>query len=212
MPATGVAGTLIAFLLGGSGWAASVALVVGVVLPLIYIHWYSRFGHRAAGTLAVGQDLPAFTLEDIDGESRSSAELVATPALWVFFRGNWCPFCVAQIREVAAQYRELSARGVEVILVSPQPQTHTRDLARRFDVPMRFLTDRDNQTARLLGILAPGGLPMGMQVLGYDADVPLPTVFITAAGGRIVYSDLTENYRIRPQPAEFIAALERVGI
>lgn len=38
------------------------------------------------------------------------------------------------------------------------------------------------------------------------------SLFITAAGGRIVYSDLTDNYRIRPEPAEFIAALDRAGI
>ena len=51
-----------------------------------------------------------------------------------------------------------------------------------------------------------------MQVLGFDSDVPMPTVFITAPGGRIVYSDLTDNYRIRPEPAEFMAALDRAGL
>ena len=30
------------------------------------------------------------------------------------------------------------------------------------------------------GILAANGLPLGMQALGYDSDVPMPTVFITA--------------------------------
>lgn len=83
---------------------------------------------------------------------------------------------------------------------------------KRFDVPMHFLTDRGNRAAARLGILAENGLPLGMRVLGYDSDVPLPTVFITAAGGRVAYSDLTDNYRIRPEPAEFLAALERAGL
>ena len=85
-------------------------------------------------------------------------------------------------------------------------------LAERFQAPMRFLQDVDNRSAARLGVLAEGGLPVGMQVLGYDSDVPMPTVFITAPGGRIVYSDLTDNYRIRPEPADFIRALDEAGL
>jgi len=210
MPAAGGVGALLAALLGGIV-PALLALGLGG-LCLLYTHWYSRFEHRDAAALAIGQPLPPITLEDVDGRVVDAAELTAKPALWMFYRGNWCPLCMAQIREVAAQYRELSARGVEVLLISPQSQNHTRDLAQRFEVPMRFLVDRDNRAAARLGVLAESGLPQGMQVLGYDADVPMPTVFITAAGGRIVYSDLTDNYRIRPEPAEFVAALNRAGI
>jgi hypothetical protein len=46
-------------------------------------------------------------------------------------------------------------------------------------------------------------------VFGYDSDVPRPTVFLTAAGGALMYYDLTDNYRIRPEPAEFLAVLDR---
>ncbi|MEQ1440071.1 peroxiredoxin-like family protein [Fontimonas sp. SYSU GA230001] len=211
MPALGVVGTLVAVALGGFALPAAIALGLAA-LSLIYTQWYSRFAHREAGVLAVGRGLPPFELEDIEGRVLRSGDLTGKPALWMFFRGNWCPFCMAQIREVAAQYRTLAARGVEVFLISPQPQDHTVDLAKRFDVPMRFLTDRDNRAAACLGILAENGLPLGMQALGYDSDVPMPTVFITSSGGRVVYSDLTENYRIRPEPAEFLAALDRAGI
>lgn len=212
IPGAGIAGTAIAIAFGGLGLPAAMAGVIGVPMALLYTHWYSRFGGRDTQTLAAGRELPALQFEDTDGQVLSTQEFVQKPALWMFYRGNWCPLCMAQIREVAAQYRTLAARGVSVHLISPQPQDHSRDLAKRFDAPMRFLTDRDNQAAAKLGILAAGGLPMGMQVLGYDSDVPMPTVFITAAGGRIVYSDLTDNYRIRPEPAEFIAALDRAGI
>ena len=210
-PALGAAGTAAAAFLGGPGTPALIALAVGIVMPLVYIFWYSRFDARDAGPLAVGRQLPDLELEGLDGRTFHTDELTSRPALWLFYRGNWCPFCMAQIREIAAQYRELAARGAEIFLVSPQPQSHTQDLAQRFEVPMRFLTDRDNRAAGRLGIVAEGGLPMGMQVLGYDSDVPLPTVFITAPGGKIVYCDLTENYRLRPEPSEFLRALTAAG-
>jgi hypothetical protein len=42
--------------------------------------------------------------------------------------------------------------------------------------------------------------------------VPRPTVFITAKGGRILYCDLSENYRVRPEPAQYFAVLDRFAI
>lgn len=212
IPIAGGLGTAVALAGAGPGLAAGIALINGVLLSLLYIHWYSRFGARSGDLLGTGKLLPDLGLIDIDGRELRTAELTGKPALWMFYRGNWCPLCMAQIKEVAAEYRRLADRGVEVLLISPQPQDHTRSLAQRFEAPMRFLTDRDNRVAAQLGILAKGGLPMGMQALGYDSDVPMPTVFITAAGGRIVYSDLTDNYRIRPEPADFIAALDRAGL
>lgn len=212
IPTAGGVGTAVALTAAGPGLAAGIALFNGVLLSLLYIHWYSRFSARPGGLLGTGKQLPDLGLVDIDGRALRTRELTQKPALWMFYRGNWCPLCMAQIKEVAAEYRRLADRGVEVLLISPQPQDHTRSLALRFEAPMRFLTDRDNRVAAQLGILAKGGLPMGMQALGYDSDVPMPTVFITAAGGRIVYSDLTDNYRIRPEPADFIAALDRAGL
>ena len=146
------------------------------------------------------------------GQEVTSRELVAKPALWIFYRGNWCPLCVAQVREIAAQYRELARRGVEVFLVSPQPEANTAALAAKCEAPMRFLTDRENRAAGILGIRERFGLPAGMQALGYDSDVPRPTVFITDEGGRILYCDLTDNYRVRPEPAQYFAVLDRHAI
>jgi len=207
----GVIGTGIAIYLSGALLSAPalVAAGVGIVGSLLYIFWYSRFAPAEKVVLSTGVMLPAFELTE-DGKRVTSTELTAKPALWMFYRGNWCPLCVAQIKEVAAQYRELAARGVEVILISPQPQSHTAALASKVDAPMRFMTDVDNAAAATLGVLEKNGLPAGMQVLGYDSDVPRPTVFITAAGGRLIYCDLSENYRVRPEPSEFLAVLDRL--
>jgi peroxiredoxin len=189
-------------------WALITALLNGVIGPVIYIRWYSRFGGRDTTTLALGNMLPSFDLIDSQGQKVSSTDLSTGTTLWLFFRGNWCPLCMAQIQEVAHDYQALAARGVRVCLVSPQPESNTQQLAKQFKVPMEFYSDANNAAARKLGILAEGGLPAGLQALGYDSDVPMPTVIISKAGGEIIYSDLTENYRIRPEPEDFMAALD----
>jgi peroxiredoxin len=205
----GAAGTALAAVLGGAVLSPPVvvAAAVGLLGSALYLFWYSRFAPPGRVVLTTGAQLPDFELRE-GGAIVRSGDVVGQAALWMFYRGNWCPLCMAQIREVAAQYRELAARGVQVIVVSPQPESHTAVLARKFDVPMRFMTDSGNAAARTLGILEENGLPAGMQVLGYDSDVPRPTVFITAPGGRLIYCDLSENYRVRPEPAEFLAVLD----
>ena len=114
------------------------------------------------------------------------------------------------IKEISAQYRELSERGVRVCLVSPQPQKHTESLAKRFEVPFDFLRDRDNAAAKVLEIAAEHGVPAGMEMLGYEADTVLPTAVIVDKDGIIRFADLTDNYRVRPEPTTFIKVLDEI--
>ena len=178
----------------------------------IYILWYSKFA-PVTDAPQQGELLPDISLSDTDKKVWTREQLTATPAIFMFYRGNWCPFCVAQIKELAAHYREIAARGVKIFLISPQSQGNSVALANKFDVPMNFMRDEDNSAAKILGIYVKNGLPAGLQVLGYDSDVPRPAVFITHQGGKIAYSDITENYRLRPEPDAFIAVInERLAV
>lgn len=204
-----VAGVIVAawgYAEGGSSLAPLLA-VGGLAGFLVYAYWYSSFSERASRQLQPGQSLPEFELLDIAGESVSSSTLTDRPVIWMFYRGNWCPLCMAQIKEIAGQYQQLQDMGVRVALVSPQPHKFTVGLASKFDVAFDFLTDEQNKAARTLGIAHPDGLPMGMQVLGYDSETVLPTVIITDTGGRILWAHETDNYRIRPEPELFLDVL-----
>ena len=204
-----VAGVIVAawgYAEGGSPLAPLLALG-GLAGFLVYAYWYSSFSERASRQLQPGQSLPEFELLDIAGESVSSSTLTDRPVIWMFYRGNWCPLCMAQIKEIAGQYQQLQDMGVRVALVSPQPHKFTVGLASKFDVAFDFLTDEQNKAARTLGIAHPDGLPMGMQVLGYDSETVLPTVIITDTGGRILWAHETDNYRIRPEPELFLDVL-----
>lgn len=179
----------------------------GLLAWLLYVFWYSRYGTRDGTELQIGNPLPAFELEDEQGNTVNSSQFLGRPALLLFYRGNWCPLCMAQIKEIAGQYRQLADKGVQIVLISPQPQKHTQKLAQQFDVPFTYLVDAGNKVARQLHIAAKNGLPFGMQLLGYDSDTVMPTVVITNDEGKIIFADLTDNYRVRPEPETFIRAL-----
>jgi len=202
----GVIASVWGYLQGGNVLAPTLALA-GLAGFLIYDYWYSSFGRGHSIQLVVGQMLPAFELRNTAGETISSAALTDKPTVWIFYRGNWCPLCMAQIKEVAAQYQKLEELGVRIALISPQPHRFTVGLAKKFDVAFDFLTDEGNRAAQTLGIANAFGVPMGMQALGYDSETVLPTVIISDAGGRILWVDETDNYRVRPEPETYLTVL-----
>lgn len=182
---------------------------------LAYAYWFSTFGGRRPSVkLVVGAPLPAFRVSDLDGRTVGSEQFAGAPAILVFYRGNWCPFCMAQLKELAERYEEIKRLGVRVAMISPQPHANTMQIAKKFriDVSFEFYTDEDNAAARSLGILNLHGTPMGMQALGYDSDTVLPTVIITDSHGKIVWVHETDNYRIRPEPDVYLEVLRQKGL
>ncbi len=188
------------------GSLPSVGLFLGWVL---YIKWYSNFTDRTSNSkIRVGQKLPEFELQDSDKNIVKSLLFSGNPSIFLFYRGNWCPLCMAQIKEIASQYKALEKRSVNMVLISPQPHKYTKTLAEKFEVNFNFLVDEGNVVAKKLGILSKNGLPMGFQTLGYDSDTVLPTVIITDKENKIIFADLTNNYRVRPEPSVFLDILD----
>lgn len=211
-----VIGTVLALALASNSEQTLFAWVYGVGLSIfgsvLYIFWYSNLSRGKSSQLELGKVLPEFSLSSAQGEQWSSSQQLNKPALFIFFRGNWCPLCLAQIREIAEYYQQLDTMGVNVYLVSPQPDTHTKALAEKFQVNFNFMVDEGNQAAKVLGIDAKHGTPKGMEVLGYDSDTVLPTAILVDAEQRIIMADETNNYRVRPEPETFIQAFLAAGI
>jgi len=207
------AGLVLAVAGTAAGDAGALPLVYALLLSAghgLYVFWYSRLDREPSPDLQPGALLPDVELQEADGTPISTGSLRGRPAVLLFHRGNWCPLCMAQIRELADRWRELDRRGAQVVLVSPQSHDNTRQLAARFDVPFRFWVDPGCAAARKLGIVHEAGVPLGMP--GYDPDTIFPTAVVVDAEGRIVLADQTDNYRVRPEPDSFLRALDEAAV
>ncbi len=209
-------GLLISLIFGGiidqdlNGSLPSVGLFLGWVL---YIKWYSIFEDRKSNEiLKIGNQLPKLDLQNSEKNTVNTSKFIGNPSIFLFYRGNWCPLCMAQIKEIASQYKELEKRNVNMVLISPQPHGNTKSLSQKFNLNFHFLVDEGNKVAKKLHILAKNGLPMGFQTLGYDSDTVMPTVIITNKEGKIIFADLTNNYRVRPEPETFLKILDHQKI
>ncbi len=179
-----------------SGWAA-------------YVAWYSDLGDRSSDRIKVGKRLPTIHLEDYNGNKLSSDDWKGQKRLVIFYRGNWCPICTAQVKELADFEKQFNDLGVRITLISPQSHQKSLSHAKKVGLDYDFLVDGGNDAAKTLGILAENGLPAGFQALGYDTDVPKPTTFVLDENSKVIFADLTTNYRLRTRPEDILAALNK---
>src|ERR1700683_1009277 len=75
-----------------------------------------------SGIIAVGDRLDDFALPDATGTEVTLSELVAGgPAVIVFYRGGWCPYCNIALRAYQAELvPALADRGIPLVAISPQ--------------------------------------------------------------------------------------------
>lgn len=180
-------------------------LFFGVGGVLVYVFWYTYLDRSDNVLLRKSAQLPDFELTSLQGDVVSASSFLGRQVLWVFFRGSWCPMCQAQLADLVKEYDAISERGVEVVLVSPQSRERSAALQSRLGATMQFYVDH-NKAAHKLGIVHRYGVPLG--ILGYGRDTVLPTVLMTDEAGKLIYVDLTDNFRIRPQAQTLIEVLD----
>lgn len=128
------------------------------------------------------------------GDEESLAEVVgANKAVIVFFRGGWCPKCVAQLKELQDRRTEIKAKGAEIYIVS---KVIDEDLDLGADgVHLMHVGDGDD----LDTIKA-------WNVLDAENDIAKPATFVTS-DGKIVWSKIGSNPADRPTFEQILAAI-----
>jgi peroxiredoxin len=172
---------------------------------------------------APGSVMPDGDLLDVHGAPTSLARLRAgRPAVVVFYRGAWCPYCNIALRTYQAELvPALGQRGVELIAVSPQKPDGSLTSAQSNELTYSVASDPGNQIATALGILtepSPDSVAaqfkLGLDLTDANADggkaLPMPTVVVTDAAGIIRWIDVHPNYTTRTEVPDILAAVDAV--
>lgn len=168
--------------------------------------------------LGVGDRAPAFALQNARGETVSSADLLASGPLVVsFFRGAWCPYCVAELEALDEIVPELTALGARLVTITPQRAERTTALSTEKNFRFDLLTDHGNRVAEAfrVGYEFPEYLrDLYRDILKHDIAVhnddvawklPIPARFVIDGGGIVREAKVDADYRHRPEPAESLA-------
>jgi peroxiredoxin len=163
-------------------------------------------GNPVPDILRAGQPLPEFSLVDENGNAVSSAGLKGTPAVVLFVRGTWCPFCSKQVADLTKYYKEITASGARLILITPKPLDTTRRVADFFEVEFEFWLDESLKVARHLGLVQTDGVPSALKS-EYGDDTIWPASLVIDKDGIIRTAEVSRFIVDRPNPQRLLNAV-----
>lgn len=171
--------------------------------------------------VAVGDILPNAELLTATGSAVTLSEtLDSTPAVIVFYRGAWCPYCNITLRTYQNDLLPaLTSRGVKLIAVSPQTPAGSEKTIANGALEFPVLSDPGNRLAAELGIVtAPSREARQAHTqLGFDvaddnadstADIPFPTVLVVDHTGHVTFVDIHVDYTTRTEVEDILEAVK----
>ena len=177
-------------------------------------------GGVPAGAVAVGEKLAPFALPDATGRTWTLEQLTADgPAVIVFYRGGWCPYCNLTLRTYQRDLLpQLGAYSARLVAISPEAPDASLSTQEKADLTYTVLSDTGARLASALGItFEPSEEALAAQrTLGLDirtarADggtvLPMPTVVIVDRDHVVRFVDIHPDYTGRTEVNDILAAL-----
>ena len=111
--------------------------------------------------IAVGEAAPPFRLPSAQGAEVALEDYRGKQSAVVWFtKGMGCPFCRAQMSQLARSYDAIRARGAEVLEISVSHLPSARVYAQKFKLPFPYLCDPDYRARREWRLAAPSYGPL----------------------------------------------------
>ncbi len=168
-----------------------------------------RLEESGAGEQAptVGEEMPGFVLPDDQGRLVSLEQMLETaPVVIAFHRGHWCPYC--RLNAVGLAEIENEIKPIQIVAISAETQSYTRELKAEARAHFPFLTDIGNGYALSLNLAIWVDDAMSSLIAGAGWDIPkyqgqdgwilpIPSVFVVGQDGLIKARHVDPDYRRR---------------
>ena len=167
----------------------------------------------------VGDALPAFALPNSRGAYVQSEVLVAKgPLVLSFNRGDWCPYCRAELSAWADAMSELKRAGGTFVAVTPEIGGRAAAICDTLGSDAEVLCDVDQGLALQMGLAYRLGSELRESYLACGLDlaeaygtqswfIPVPATFVIGRDGIVRFSLTDPDFRIRAEPTEVIAVV-----
>jgi peroxiredoxin len=170
--------------------------------------------------LGAGDAAPDFILPDTQGKPVRLYDLLEKgPAVVVFYRGGWCPYCNIHLRGFQRVLPQLAKMGAALIAISPQVPDRSLTTKEKDELMFPVLSDVGLHVARSFGVAfeLPADLLARYEAFGHGLDVmngplgakelPVPATFVVDREARILLAHVDADYTSRLDPVEAVRAL-----
>ncbi len=207
--ASGVAALLgVAAFVVGTSLAGGIAAALATVGGLVFVALCAASGQaRTTPTVAVGAAVVDFTATDDRGQPFALAQLGGKPFLLKFFRGHWCPYCVAELRRWEEMRAELDAHAIEIVTVCADTAEQIRKGRGKHGLRAVMLADPDLVITDLYNLRNPKSFAPRPGVI---IPLPIPTTILVDATGIVRWIDQSTDYMQRSDPDRVRSAIREV--
>jgi peroxiredoxin len=174
-----------------------------------------------------GEQIPAITLQDLNGKEVELTKLTEQkPTIFFFYRGGWCPFCNNQMGQLKAIEPKLIEMGFQLVGISPDTPAQLKASAAKNELKYLLLSDEKMLASQAFGIAFYTSKqvtesytnrlkldnPLWTTPEGDKRLVlPVPAIYIADKKGLIHFQYLNPNYKVRPAPKLILTAASLVG-
>ncbi|HET9033943.1 MAG TPA: peroxiredoxin-like family protein [Dokdonella sp.] len=144
------------------------------------------------------------------------------PAILVFYRGGWCPYCNTQLSDLRLIIKDVEALGYHVIAISPdRPEELARTMTRD-KLDYTLLSDSKAAALKAFGIAFRVDDETIRKYQGYGIDLekasgeshhalPVSSVFIVDRAHKLQFSFTHPDYKVRVPGSVILAAAEAIA-
>jgi peroxiredoxin len=177
-----------------------------------------------AEPLGVKAKVPDSTVFSVTGAPVKLRELVQQqPAVIIFYRGGWCPFCNRHLAALAKAKDDIRAAGFQLLAISADQSAKLAETPNYEQLGYTLLSDSSMEAAKAFGLTFE--VP-AETVVRYKRDhqidleaasgakhhlLPHPSVFITDLDGIIRFAYVNPDYKTRLSPQDILAAIRSVA-
>jgi peroxiredoxin len=167
--------------------------------------------------LPVGAGVPQMTLKTVDGKMFNvNAAIRKKPAIFIFYRGGWCPYCNMQLSQLRNIEQEVTDLGYQIFAISPDRPVKLAESLQKHNMNYLLLSDSKMAAAINFGIAfrLDEKTIKGYESYGIDLNeasgeshqlLPVPAVFVVGRDESIQFSYFNPDYKVRLDPDVLLA-------
>ena len=102
--------------------------------------------------LSVGNDVPDFSLKDVEGNIVKKSDLKGKKYVIYFYPRDFTPGCTTEATEFSRDYKKFKAKGIEIIGISPDNVDSHKKFGDKMGVSFILLADPETEVAKKFGV------------------------------------------------------------
>jgi len=167
--------------------------------------------------LKVGDKAPDFNLPNAINKRISLGQYLKSGLVILkFYRGEWCPICNLDLREIQLQIPTIESLGAKVLAVSPQNPDNALTAKQKNELEFEVLSDANQEIIKAYNLQFDPGEDYhnrrDLTVENGDGSklLPVPATFIIDRDFTIIAAHVDANYTERMSPKEMIEVLKKL--